>query len=250
VRQILRSSWFSRLWVVQELALASEALFCWGHAQIHFGELYGAALCGDVLTWVTELASRNSLPDLLRYTRALSCSDELGRIYGLLGLCDKSHPLSNAVAELVPNYCQSEEELFSDIASLFVEHASSFELLAQVDESLGSDTAFPSWVPDWRLPQISEAFSYARGRETNSHYSSQSSAVADRSARILIIRGVRLDTLSDFMLSHSDTNGMTVVWIKLISIVHHQSLAFGELALLRLLDKPKVDEEMERYELW
>lgn len=67
--------------------------------------------------------------------------------------------------------------------------------------------------------------------------------VAGRSTRILSMYGVRLDVLSDSMLHpfgvddmQTMLSAMTVVWIKLISTVPHQSHAFGELALLRLLD--------------
>jgi len=73
-------------------------------------------------TWLCRLQPSTPLPRLLRYSRALSCSDERDKIYGILGLCDKSHLLSNAVAELLPDYCRSVGELFVDIACLFIEH--------------------------------------------------------------------------------------------------------------------------------
>jgi hypothetical protein len=241
--KVFELSWFSRLWVVQELLLSYEALFCWGDAQINRWDLEYAALYGNIHSWIAYYY-KPPVPDLLHYTRNLSCSDPRDRIYGLLGLCDKSDPLSKAVAELLPDYSRSVEELFTDVACLFLHHASSLELLTQVDASFGNDAGLPSWVPDWRLPETSCVFQYLKIAMFNASDSLQPRlTVAGRSTRILSMYGVRLDVLSDSMLHpfgaddmQTMLSAMTVVWIKLISTVPHQSHAFGKLALFRLLD--------------
>jgi hypothetical protein len=48
--QVFELSWFSRLWVVQELILSKEALFCWGNAQINCQNLSDAAMYGEAHT--------------------------------------------------------------------------------------------------------------------------------------------------------------------------------------------------------
>jgi hypothetical protein len=247
-RHVFELSWFSRLWVVQELVLSHKALFCWGNAQIDHQNLSKAVNYSGEGTWLRYINNyKRRVPELLRYTKHLSCSDPRDRIYGLLGLCDESDPLSEAVAELLPDYSRTVEEVFTDVACLFIDHASSRELLTQVDASFGNDAGLPSWVPDWRLPETSLVFEYlqhATSRSDARHSVQSLLTVADRSTRILSMYGIKLDSLSEPLLYSFDAadmqtmlSAMTVVWIKLISIVPHQSLAIRELALLRLLDE-------------
>lgn len=243
-RQVFEMSWFSRLWVVQELVLSYKALFCWGDAQVDRDFMVFVSRFNQERTWLKHIHTfTRPVPTLLRHTRDLSCSDQRDRIYGLLGLCSKSHSLSRAVSELTPDYSRKVIDVFTDVACLFIDHASSFELLVQVDASSGNDAGLPSWVPDWRLPETSCIFWYIDMALFGARISLQPrSAVADRSTGILSMYGIKLDSLLESMLYpfHADDmptmlSAMTVVWIKLISVVPLQSLAFGELALLRLL---------------
>lgn len=241
VRPVFESSWFSRLWVEQEFNLVHGALFCWGTAQILTSTLTTAAIYGNV-EWFWNLRN-NRLPRLLRSTRGLSCADDRDRIHGILGLCDESDPLCKAVAGVLPNYGQSVEELFTDIACLFVEHASCFHLLTQVDVPRSKAVGLPSWVPDWRLPTPCRSFLYLVNGEPDSSVSLQPSlAVVDRTARVLSMPGVELDTLSAFTLRALDTDDvptkllvMAVVWIKPMATTPCSSFRHRELALFRVL---------------
>lgn len=115
--------------------MAPGALFIRGNAQIA-SEIVTAYL-GDYdgkFKGLKNVAGTRLL-DILDLCRSRSCSDEHDKIYSILGLCERSESLTNAVTDMTPNYDQPVADLYLDVASLCIEHQSSFGILLQADRS-------------------------------------------------------------------------------------------------------------------
>lgn len=163
--RILKSEWFSRVWVVQEFVLARNVLFLWGNAQLAnwiITRLVNDLDTNLVDTWLTHFSGpvHGHFLQTLRHARKLLCANACDRIYGLIGIRFASSPLSNAVAKLHPDYSQPVEHLYSDFACLCVENNEILHILSEANHPLETSTCLPSWVPDWRRPNVCEHFQY------------------------------------------------------------------------------------------
>jgi hypothetical protein len=114
LKEILRFSWFSRMWVLQEFWLARRALMLWGHTELDASSVqsWASHMAADRgakhITWFSLLSA--SIPtnvqflSTLQATRSLLCADDRDRIYALLGLpYDSDFPLSKALLGIEPD---------------------------------------------------------------------------------------------------------------------------------------------------
>ncbi|KAF5681388.1 heterokaryon incompatibility het-6 [Fusarium denticulatum] len=139
--------YFSRIWVVQEIASAKKALvlyhrqaMCWSffHRHLH---------TSSSERWMRHFGSPRQIDDargflaLLRDTRNCNASDPRDKIFALLGLWKK---------EVEPDYTLSPQGVYTGLASTFVTDES-WDVVAQLlDATHGhSMPGLPSWVPDW-----------------------------------------------------------------------------------------------------
>lgn len=165
VRNILKNEWFSRIWVVQELFLAREALFLWGDEQLEADILkdyvsqYDRQRESTGLRWISRNfqlsggTAKFHFLDILYDTRSSLCTDNRDRIYGILGLTyDNSVPISSVISRIQPDYSRSVESLFIDVAVLCVENGELRSLLIQVEHHTADVMSLPSWVCDWSRP--------------------------------------------------------------------------------------------------
>ncbi|KAF2028819.1 hypothetical protein EK21DRAFT_68950 [Setomelanomma holmii] len=145
---VMRLPWFSRVWVIQEVALSRRAQLHWGSASMDFADLI-------------ELAYKNGLSkhdaksglflDIILIGKSLKASEVQDHIYAFLGnplaLDDKGHLL------IEPDYKKTIEEVNIELADAllscsreapyvlsFVQHNSATDV---------NDNSFPSWVPRW-----------------------------------------------------------------------------------------------------
>ncbi|KAF8850448.1 hypothetical protein BDZ45DRAFT_679801 [Acephala macrosclerotiorum] len=177
LRALINRPWFSRIWVIQEVAVAEKAL----------------VICGkDVLSWkvverAAEVMMAASFPDdaggrswmnivtmkgagtvyrdeesgeedtndirshgllkLLTSTLHTNASDPKDKIFGLYGLL----PESTAPKPPSVNYDTSVEILYRDVARFLIEEDNHLIVLQMqgVERKLKK---LPSWVPDWSVP--------------------------------------------------------------------------------------------------
>ncbi|KAH8719140.1 hypothetical protein GQ44DRAFT_775483 [Phaeosphaeriaceae sp. PMI808] len=188
-RNIFKRAWFSRIWVIQELALSSNAYILCGGAIIPYQDLVKAAswrpdICHPergldailfhssahrvrVLSTLHDGARAGKRPHLLKLLldhRECESTDPRDMIFGLLGLTE---------SDILPDYRKEVKELYLEIAKMFVNDAASAikaVLLRDTEDvqvPLGSvqyddflkmmccagtasqDIILPSWVPDW-----------------------------------------------------------------------------------------------------
>jgi Heterokaryon incompatibility protein (HET) len=167
--RIASRPWFSRVWVIQEISLAADAVvYCgaWGmpwsslveavdFVQEIAHDIFHGLSDGQnmqVLQWsrarVSGGAQQNLLSLLLRHQSAQATNPK-DKIYGLLGLASDS-----CVVEVKSSNSYSFEEVCTDVARALLEKGRNLDVLsvAHLHTNVsGEYNKLPSWVPDWSL---------------------------------------------------------------------------------------------------
>ena len=169
LRHACSSQWFSRGWVVQEVALGASTSVFWGHAEISF-EWLGIAASGGLIS-ASDMCTFNMLNcyflfelcplskasgflekscfDLLLSTGHVIFSDPKDRIYGLLGLKTSDHDPADGRLLIDPDYSITTVECYRRVASKLLLEWHDLRVLSWAGRSFGSVGDWPSWVPDW-----------------------------------------------------------------------------------------------------
>ena len=155
-------SWFTRLWIWQEVRQASSAdVFC-GTASISWALLRNALYflvhrpkpfmeIESRLNRAYEICKINSawLQVLLIMTNKAECSDPRDRIYSLMNLVDKRE----CIADMKPNYSDKPHKVFQDVVLRSWARHGDLRILSSCEWS-GTYAKKPTWVPDWSKPRI------------------------------------------------------------------------------------------------
>lgn len=156
---LLQRPWFTRAWILQEIALARCAIVQCGPRQLSWDAFAQFARSSNrhalidtnpidyvVGLRVWHLENFQPIEVLLSITRSSSCRGPRDKLYYLLGIM---HPNDRA---LVPrDYDMSVAALYTTVAHKLIQTEQRVDLLSEVqssDESLH----LPSWVPDWSIP--------------------------------------------------------------------------------------------------
>ena len=158
--QLLSRPWFGRLWIWQEVVLASnKIILSCGSMAIDFYHL-----CASI-SWLSShkpdldfpdlpdlaflLAKRVSsskykddIYDLLDVTRGCQNSDQRDRVYAILSLCHDYN--RNGI---IPNYTISAQKLFQNTFSQILDNINNLDMLRLCDKRDAPST-MPTWV-DW-----------------------------------------------------------------------------------------------------
>jgi hypothetical protein len=164
---LMSMQWFSRIWIIQELAVSRDALVVCGDLCVSWDELATAARCiqKSALSTITMVDQRSPirleifrltyialrdeqpiLPILLK-GRSSFATDHRDKIFALLGLsAQASEP------PFFPNYFISTEIVYTDFARQHIEDTMTLDILGAVeDHSYRLKKQLPSWVPDWEV---------------------------------------------------------------------------------------------------
>lgn len=166
--ELVRRRWFSRVWVIQEVALASD------RATIHVGRKTAkwtdfAAVCTwcvesgiaiyapsalektQMLGWAGDQAKKTPNPKedllpLLSRFRVFDATDPKDKLYGLCGLADAS---SGENPYIRIDYSKTRNEVYKDFALTHLRQNANLDILSvpRMQESSG----LPSWVPMWHV---------------------------------------------------------------------------------------------------
>ncbi|KAM7206030.1 Heterokaryon incompatibility protein (HET) domain containing protein [Rhypophila sp. PSN 637] len=166
--EVLESPWFTRLCVVQELALANRRAFlqCGHHilpaplfktASILLHNNYETGrLLYTLRTYNLALPlAATSFYNVARRTRTFGCRDSRDQIDALLGLVPPK-----TSDRIQPNYSTPVGEVYRDVVLLQAKHTHRLEHFYQTFQFgrvLNNDT--PSWVPDFSAVDFYEFFS-------------------------------------------------------------------------------------------
>ncbi|KAM7208297.1 Heterokaryon incompatibility protein (HET) domain containing protein [Naviculisporaceae sp. PSN 640] len=165
--QLLNREWYTRVWIIQELCVAKDALvICgdsstpWEAIRLAFRTLDGAAHAGQPSSLLNFGISRHLALDRLRQktaagkllgldealirTRWSRATCPLDKVYALLGI-------STGDTEIVPEYSLSPESCFENATRSILLRSTITDLLDFVvsPTSVRRNPGLPSWVPDW-----------------------------------------------------------------------------------------------------
>ncbi|KAI0113643.1 HET-domain-containing protein [Nemania sp. FL0031] len=164
-------SWFKRLWVLQEIQLAStSSIIKCGHAEISWPVFRRAVLCiyrnGAVPSHILEAinnvvyscADPKNMPFdemLFRYGHSRLCQDQRDKVYGFLSLAPP-----DLVQAIRVDYQSSVMDVFKQFLLATSQMTARVDLLKYCGRERRSaanvNPNWPSWVPDWRTrPAIS-----------------------------------------------------------------------------------------------
>jgi hypothetical protein len=218
VTRLFYRAYFRRLWVIQEVANAREAILVYGRKTLPWDDLANAV---GILVWLQTMpgVQRPELPtadalvkcnvmliescrkqvakgeglsffDLLFYTNVFHTSEPRDRLYSLLGL-----PICEFEWVPLPDYRLSTADVFRNFTVLDLVHNKSLRTLSWVasdrmDQQLSA--VKPSWVPDWNQPEGLPVFSFmahGHGAGTSAGGSTKVDASANEDKTILTIKG-------------------------------------------------------------
>ncbi|KAI1390009.1 heterokaryon incompatibility protein-domain-containing protein [Hypoxylon trugodes] len=177
-------SWFSRIWVVQELVLARETTILCGDYTFDWSDMVSVSdfMSRQASTNTFKAhSSRNSGTNLLSYKnpskldairrdknggnaqvrsgdillrnmvrcRTYEASKDLDKVYSLLGLADPG-----LGCRLLPDYEKEVSEVYIDAAKYILENTDDLHILAHAEgEDFKRVTGLPTWVPDWGVKE-------------------------------------------------------------------------------------------------
>ncbi|OTA68540.1 HET-domain-containing protein [Hypoxylon sp. EC38] len=181
--KIIRRLWFTRVWVVQELALATQATVFCGTSSISWTDLMAAITAQDHLNlWLSDhernayvfilerarqewsAGVRHSLLSVLFRYRILDASDPRDKIFGLNALT-KTEVLG--VEALQPNYDVDTTKLYTDVAKEILKNSTDLNLLSVPRRFSGVGPTLPSWVPDWTNTRLTAPLGLANYSDIN-----------------------------------------------------------------------------------
>jgi hypothetical protein len=160
VNAFFERPYFQRKWVIQEIALASEATIACGKVEIPWGmttlqawRIQERFPQINIPRWLQNLerfGRRNpkELVDLVFKTRYNRCTDERDRIFSLLGLLDEKER-----ERLQPDYTRTARDILIGFAAWIIEQCGLTYLLQFRQTKVVGDTRLgPSaryWLPTW-----------------------------------------------------------------------------------------------------
>jgi hypothetical protein len=174
VLNLQKRPWFSRLWVWQEVFLASEAVFMCGDKLLSCDLFYNAmfAFClkpipGSApyrdghrnisalrLFSFAKRKTRAGFIELVDQTKHSQCTDARDRVFALLSLAQECQ--GGLLIE--PHYTKSASNIYRDVVVKYIKYTKTLRILSSV-ELHTHHTDMPSWVPDWSTPRLSEILS-------------------------------------------------------------------------------------------
>ena len=201
IYHLLKHSWFSRVWIWQEIHLAnSKSILVVGHDEISWGLFRRAIICLfnkgphssrenlDLLDHTYSLCQKSTnlhLPALLALNRFAKSSLPVDKIYGIFGLAP-----DRLVLDTQPNYQQHYGLAYK---AMFLDHISLVRRLELFGSSQlpSSIEGYPSWVPNWSKPRKA---THLRG---SGHFASGFSSAYTKflSPNVLEVTGIQCSTI-------------------------------------------------------
>ncbi|KKY15905.1 putative heterokaryon incompatibility protein [Phaeomoniella chlamydospora] len=165
---VYAKSWFKRVWIIQELALAKKATCLIGSNKISWEMLIGVddfyseqGLMGSMGGRSSHQANQldiirinraNQRPadllSLLAVSKEANCTNPRDFIYSILGLTDHEH-----IINFPPRYDISIPEAYSLFTKYVVRTFHNLDILSFVDKLPNQSTDLPSWALDLRQPR-------------------------------------------------------------------------------------------------
>jgi len=182
--ELLSRKWFTRMWVIQEVAVAREVLVVCGTLCCSWEtmEKFAIAILTNVVTYgLSELVLARTLSNVicisnirrafgrfgkrdvsiwvyLKATILFLATDPRDRVYSLLGLV-----LPERLSHLVVDYTLPWESLYTKLSQEFYQSGRVFNILSfSGTQRQTAGITLPSWVVDWSLDPMIYEFLYSQ----------------------------------------------------------------------------------------
>ncbi|VUC28684.1 unnamed protein product [Clonostachys rosea] len=162
---LCKRPYFSRIWVVQELAFAAAKRVICGSKSWSWDDFYSVA---QGFSWLEHVNRRkfreaSELFRLISGTRLCDSSDKRDRIFALLGLVTGSRGLG-----LIPDYtlCLS-HVMIGTAACILTGHYDTEARALLMDAAHKNIEGGPSWVPDWISNELKRLTGHSVFSETH-----------------------------------------------------------------------------------
>ncbi|KAI1031855.1 hypothetical protein LB504_000149 [Fusarium proliferatum] len=213
LNSMLAVPYFSRVWIIQEVAVASDFALLWGDITIsksEFKKFRLAALYYKLSDVDVENGSPgvlwnavallymghykvgdDSLLHLVSSTSSTNATDARDKIFALIGLAgDRSYGM-------VPDYSRSETEVFSEFARLVIVSEKNLNILDHsYVESPEDPERRPFWAPRWQSDDGSHKHYLINYHFAASRYT-PILLVPSMSEKVLNLRGIQVDSIGD-----------------------------------------------------
>ncbi|RYP60681.1 hypothetical protein DL769_008020 [Monosporascus sp. CRB-8-3] len=157
LRELLKRSYFSRVWVIQELILSPRAIIRVGGLDFYADPLLPTDLAAAVpgwqwnstaAPWVQYTAQRafpaTDIFEVIRLTSTSRASDPRDKVFGVLGLIQDE----TQRRALQPNYSLSTQHVFIGLLAHCIINQKAIHVFLYA-AGLSAPAASPSWVVDW-----------------------------------------------------------------------------------------------------
>lgn len=167
--RIFHRPWFERLWVIQELAVSTQAVGVWGRTTVPWKDLEKVAdfilrpnknlittEVRQLLPWIgaqrmtqvdlqsMPLVQTKNILTILHNTQNAKCTDPRDRLFAILGIVEDS-------IDVEIDYSIPVEKVYRDWAWKRIRRTKTLDILTACADSRRSGD-LPSWVPDLRKP--------------------------------------------------------------------------------------------------
>lgn len=170
--ELAKRPYFKRLWVIQEVGLATRASVIYGVLIMHWTDLCSAfQSCGAAPQWIKHFSApvqrRREAPsvfELLLDTKGALCNDPRDRLFGIIGLAN-----TRDKELLLTDYSLSAQQLYTGLAAYWIQDRDyRFLNLAYGQKKI--IPGLPSWVPDWTNIKTQESAIMMPKLLIGSHY--------------------------------------------------------------------------------
>jgi hypothetical protein len=203
LRDFFKRAWFSRVWVIQEVAMAKDdPLVICGAFEIPFSDIVlvtsvleethlrhlVAAGDGDCLAlnpsrmdWLKPHENSGwhlSISEMLSMTGRFNSTDPRDHVFALLGLAlPEELQLLSPFLEI--SYEKSVKDVYRDLALGYIRCYGRLDILSDMaGPGISSIEELPSWVADWSIPRKNRRTSFSHVVNQGKHYDASLEPVA------------------------------------------------------------------------
>ena len=172
MESLLSRSWFSRIWILQEITIANQDLaqIVCGPDLVLWREMRAAIWLLDYGTrsknplWeqpsarqnlmmasrIVEITAKRMLLYLLWVNQTRACQHDKDRVYSVLGIAT-----DGLEVDIRPDYTKKVQELYTEITIRIAHNDSSLMFLSYIESERFPGA--PTWVPNVSIPLVSSA---------------------------------------------------------------------------------------------
>lgn len=171
ISHLLNREWFKRLWIWQEVSLASKVIVLCGTRTLSWLAIQNAVFTIHVkslaqhsnISWSHRQLLRNlckgpkglSLDKLIENTKYSLCSDSRDRIFALFSLLSAY----DRGLTIEPDYSKPPTQVFMEFTMHYIRGRKHLKLLSTVESREENwISGLPSWIADWSRPRLTTPF--------------------------------------------------------------------------------------------